>query len=90
MKEKIFIIAGSYHQFNDYCKHKNFKPVKSDIFENEEGIELHYASQINKLYGQDIKKIIFVGIYWENECLKNKTPEELCFFKRTIIEYDDW
>ncbi|MFA5398567.1 MAG: hypothetical protein WC346_21315 [Methanogenium sp.] len=88
MKEIIFVIAGSFHQFKEYCKYKGFKLLKEDIHEDKDGNEIRYARGKRDLSGREIKKIIEVGTYWESNVLGDVSEEWLEQIFHTTVERD--
>ena len=88
MKEIIFVIAGSFHQFKEYCMYKGFKLLKENIHEDEEGNEIRYAREMRDLEGRHIKKIIEVGSYWESNIFRNVTESYLEQAFHTTVERD--
>ncbi len=88
MKEIIFVIAGSFHQFKEYGKYKGFKPLKENIYEDKDGNEIRYAREMRDLEGRNIKKIIEVGRFWESNIFRNITESYLEQVFHTTVERD--
>ena len=87
-KVSIFVIAGSLLQFKDYCRCKEFRPVQKSVWEDKEGNKVRYASNKHDLQGRNIKKLIYIGNYWDSSVLGFDTVDSLARKLNTDYEFD--
>ena len=74
MKEVIFVITGSFQQFEQYCKHKEYRSVKYNLFEDMEGNEVRFLRKIRCPKEIRVKKVMF---FWKKRYEKEMKVKKI-------------